>query len=78
MSEQKPIKKNYKLLALDAIGSLTMALGAAEHFEYLSIIPEKWKFEHYAFYLIGFGFLLTLPYIIDVYKQKTGKKPREI
>lgn len=61
---------NIKLLLLDLVGCVLLGVGLFEKFSGPQLIPEANRFPHYEIYLIVFGFLLTIPFVVSVIKNK--------
>lgn len=62
-------KLNPLYLLLEVVGSVLLAFGAADGFAHANLVPAQFRFANYAWYMMGVGLLLGLPFVFDVIKQ---------
>ncbi|MBI5331213.1 MAG: chemotaxis protein [Betaproteobacteria bacterium] len=56
-------KPNPIYVVLEIIGSIIMGIGLADALANTSITPQILRFENYAWYMVGIGFLLGVPHL---------------
>lgn len=64
MAQEAPFKLPVKLVLLDGVGAVLLALGLAEHFAGLDMLPAALSFEYRAYVLIAAGAVLMLPLVL--------------
>ena len=69
--QQRPkVKISLRLLLLDVIGALLMALGFAEYLAGPGVlVAEAYRFPGYVWAMIIGGFAMTLPLILSILRQ---------
>ena len=55
--------------ALAIVGSTLSGVGLAKVIAGIDLLPMRWKFEQYRWYLVGVGFLLGLPHAAGLVRQ---------
>lgn len=66
MSQPAPFKLPINLILLDGVGAVLLALGLAEHFAGLDMLPTALSFEYRAYVLIATGVVLMLPLVLYI------------
>jgi len=63
---------NLPLLALNFIGTLILTFGVLEAMHLTHLMPKELQFQHYGWVFIAFGFMLEMPFIVWMIKQKSS------
>ncbi|PKO91096.1 MAG: hypothetical protein CVU15_11905 [Betaproteobacteria bacterium HGW-Betaproteobacteria-1] len=66
MAQEAPFKLPINLVLLDGVGAVLLALGLAEHFAGLDVLPTALSFEYRAYVLMAAGIVLMLPLLFFV------------
>ena len=66
MSQEVPLKLPINLILLDGVGAVLLALGLAEHFAGLDVLPTALSFEYRAYVLMAAGVVLMLPLVLYI------------
>jgi hypothetical protein len=66
MSQEVPLKLPINLILLDGVGAVLLALGLAEHFAGLDVLPTALSFEYRAYVLMAAGVVLMLPLVFYI------------
>ncbi len=74
----KQLKLPVSLVLLNGIGGILLALGLADIFGDIKLLPEALRINNYQIIMIVIGILLELPFILYIIKHATGKGTREI
>lgn len=65
---------NFPLLAINFIGTLILTFGLLEAFHITSLMPPQLQFQYYGWVLMVLGFMLELPFIVWMIKNKPVNK----
>jgi hypothetical protein len=64
VAQEPTFKLPINLILLDGVGAVLLALGLAEHFACLDVLPTALGFEYRAYVLMAAGILLMLPLVL--------------
>ncbi len=64
MAQEASLKLPINLILLDGVGVVLLALGLAEHFAGLDVLPTALSFEYRAYVLMAAGVVLMLPLVL--------------
>jgi hypothetical protein len=74
MNEPSGFKLRLDLLTLAIVGNIFVALGLANMFGGVNILPAAFQFDETGGLRIGLGVVLILPFFLDFLKQVGGHK----
>jgi hypothetical protein len=78
MTQQPPIKIPINWLLLDGVGAVLFALGAAEHFADINLLPASVNFEYRGVVMMMVGVLLMLPFVLAMLNQVRARAETKV
>lgn len=78
MTQQPPIKIPINWILLDGVGAVLFALGAAEHFAGINLLPASIGFEFRGVVMMIVGVLLMLPFVLAMLNQVRARTETKV
>jgi hypothetical protein len=72
MTTDRRLPFSIPLLILDGVGMLLLVAGLATHFAGMALLPEVLR--PWALYVAGFGFLLHIPFTLDMLRRGMARR----
>jgi len=66
---EKTANVSPKLLLVCFLGTLLSGFGMSEVFVKTNLMPVQWQFANYGWFMVVFGYLLMIPFIVSRFKK---------